>query len=259
MYYKNLSILYGQNKSKTWKLINNIAQRKRRAGPNIKSIRDKNGVLLEDPKKIANCLNSHFTSIGKTMADKIENENLSSTDPLTYIDKEVKNSMYLQYVNTFEISERISKLDNKKSSGYDLISNCILKATNLTISPFLKILFNKCIYEGVFPESFKIAQVIPLFKGGNKEDCNSYRPISLLPSLGKLFEKLLASRLTNHLNMHDILSKHQFGFRESFSTELALIDIHEKLLNNLDNGLNSCAIFLDLAKAFDSVSHIPYF
>ena len=55
--------------------------------------------------------------------------------------------------------------------------------------------------------------------------------------------------------MHNILSKHQFGFRESFSTELALIDIHEKLLSNLDNGLNSCAIFLDLAKAFDSVSH----
>ena len=55
--------------------------------------------------------------------------------------------------------------------------------------------------------------------------------------------------------MHDILSKHQFGFRENFSTELALVDIHEKLLSNLDNGLSSCAIFLDLAKAFDSVSH----
>ena len=63
------------------------------------------------------------------------------------------------------------------------------------------------------------------------------------------------SLTTNHLNMHDILSKHQFGFRESFSTELALIDIHDKLLSNLDNGLNSCAIFLDLAKAFDSVSY----
>ena len=55
--------------------------------------------------------------------------------------------------------------------------------------------------------------------------------------------------------MHNILSKHQFGFRESFSTELALIDIHEKLLSNFDNGLSSCAIFLDLAKASDSVSY----
>ena len=189
------------------------------------------------------------------MADKIECEQHSTIDPLSYITKEVKNSMFIQYTSTYEISECISKLNNKKSSGYDLISNRVLKATNITISSYLKTLFNQCIYEGVFPDTFKIAQVIPLFKGGNKEDCNSYRPISLLPSLGKLFEKLLSSRLTNHLNMHDILSKHQFGFRESFSTELALIDIHEKLLSNLDNGLSSCAIFLDLAKAFDSVSH----
>ena len=83
----------------------------------------------------------------------------------------------------------------------------------------------------------------------------NYRPISLLPAIGKLFEKLLAFRLTNHLHTHNILSPHQFGFREKYSTELAVNDIHEKLLHNLDNGLNSCTIFLDLAKAFDSVSH----
>ena len=62
-------------------------------------------------------------------------------------------------------------------------------------------------------------------------------------------------RLTNHLHIHNILSNHQFGFRESYSTELAVNDIHEKLLYNLDNSLHSCTIFLDLAKAFDSVSH----
>ena len=108
---------------------------------------------------------------------------------------------------------------------------------------------------GVFPDAYKIAQVIPLFKGGDKENPNSYRPISLLPTLGKLFEKVISTRVIKFLDKSNILSKHQFGFRAKFSTEHAITDIHEKLLKNLDSGLSSCAIFLDLAKAFDSVSH----
>ena len=73
--------------------------------------------------------------------------------------------------NSYEISTLINKLNNKKSSGYDLISNHILKSTNFTISPYLEMLFNCCIFNGVFPDAFKIAQVIPLFKGGDREDC----------------------------------------------------------------------------------------
>jgi len=84
---------------------------------------------------------------------------------------------------------------------------------------------------------------------------NCYRPISLLPALGKLLEKIISSRVVNYLEHFNLLSPHQFGFRAKFSTEHAIIDIYEKLLKNLDSGLTSCAIFLDLAKAFDSVSH----
>ena len=108
---------------------------------------------------------------------------------------------------------------------------------------------------GVFPDCFKTAKVVPLFKKGNCDDVNCYRPISLLPGLGKLFEKIIAVRIIKHFNSNDLFSKHQFGFREGFTTEYAMLDIHEKLLHNLDQGLSSCAIFLDLAKAFDSVCY----
>ena len=94
-----------------------------------------------------------------------------------------------------------------------------------------------------------------MFKGGDKENPSSYRPISLLPALGKLLEKIVSIRALDHLNENELLSKHQFGFRKHFSTEFALLDIYEKLLFNLDKNLSSCAIFLDLAKAFDSVDH----
>ena len=106
-----------------------------------------------------------------------------------------------------------------------------------------------------FLNSFKLAEVIPLFKGGDKQDPDRYRPISLLPTIGKLFEKILSIRVLKFLSKHEIVSKHQIGFRAKFSTDYAFIDIYDKLINNLDKGLSSCAIFLDLAKAFDSVDH----
>ena len=189
------------------------------------------------------------------MASEINSQSFDNEDPLSYVKQHVDRSLFLNYTNSSEIFEVICKLDNKKSSGFDCISNNILKSSNIIISPYLEVLFNSCIYHGIFPDVFKIAQVIPLFKGGDKENCNNYRPISLLPAIGKLLEKLLFVRLTNHLNSYDILSKHQYGFRQNHSTELAVNDIHEKLLHNLDKGLNSCTVFLDLAKAFDSVDH----
>ena len=149
----------------------------------------------------------------------------------------------------------LKKLNPNKSSGYDLISNRVLKETSFIIAPFLVKLFNICLSKGVFPECFKLAKVTPLFKGGDKHNLNSYRPISLLPCIGKVLEKLISTRLTDFLDKHKLMSDCQFGFRKKFNTDLAIIDIYEKLLSNLDKRLSSCTIFLDLAKAFDSVNH----
>ena len=112
-----------------------------------------------------------------------------------------------------------------------------------------------CLAQGVFPDSFKIAQVIPLFKGGTRESPDSYRPISILPAIGKLFEKIIATGITQFFDKYKLFSPCQLGFREKLSTEYAVQDIYEKLLHNMDQSLSSCAIFLDLAKAFDTVNH----
>ena len=189
------------------------------------------------------------------MAQKFDDINSSRLkDPLSYISKDVKNSLFLSLPTSHEISKIILNSNEKKSS-HGAISNKVTKMTNETISPYLEVLFQKCIKEGVFPDSFKIAEVIPLFKGGDREDRNCYRPISLLPTISKIFERILAKRMISFFTKFDILSKDQFGFRAKFSTEYAIADIYDKLINNLDKRLSSCAIFLDLAKAFDSVSH----
>ena len=139
--------------------------------------------------------------------------------------------LFLIFIFASKKCQCANSLESKKSSGYDGISNFIIKKTRDVIIPYLEVLYNGCFKQFTFPCSYKIAKVIPLFKGGDREDCNNYRPISLLPAIGKLFEKLLSIRLTNHLHSYNILSNHQFGFRESYSTELAVNDIHEKLLH----------------------------
>ena len=115
-------------------------------------------------------------------------------DRLSYISKDVKNSLFLSLPSSHEIFKIISKSNEKKSS-HGVISNKVTKVTNETISPYLEVLFHKCIKGGIFPDSFKIAEVIPLFKGGDREDKNRYRPISLLPTISNIFERILATRM----------------------------------------------------------------
>ena len=110
-------------------------------------------------------------------------------------------------------------------------------------------LFYACIAQGVFPDVYKAAQVIPLFKGGDMDDVNCYRPISLLPALEKLFEKLISTRIVEYIEKFEIVSPHQFGCGKYFGTEHVTLHIHEELLSNLHKGLDTCSICLDLAKA----------
>ena len=255
-YYREKLALYGQDKAKTWRLINEITKRKRNNKTSVKNIIDKDGKKFDKPKDVANTLNAHFSTVGKTMAeeyDKIEFSDLR--DPLEYVTRKESIFRNLSLTNLSEILQLIGNLDPKKSCGFDLISNKILKSTASTIAPFLVTLFNKCLKNGTFPDCYKTAKVTPLFKGGDKQDPDCYRPISLLPCVGKLFEKVIATRLLEYFNTFDLFSKYQFGFRESFTTEFAILDIYEKLLYNVDKGLVTCSIFLDLSKAFDSVSH----
>ena len=131
----------------------------------------------------------------------------------------------------------------------------IIKKTEELIAPILVRLFNKCMDNGAFSDALKIASIIPLYKGGPKTIPTNYRPISLLPLFAKIFEKIIKRRLISHLDENNAIIDNQFGFRKSYSTELAVMDIHNTLLRNLDNNKLTCTIFLDLAKAFDSVNH----
>ena len=120
--------------------------------------------------------------------------------------------------------------------------------------PFSHICSNS-LFGGSFPENMKISKVIPIFKSGDTESINNYRPISLLPTLSKVLERLVFNRLYKYISVNHLIVKEQFGFRPKHSTELALIPATELLNSFLENRLVSLAIYIDLSKAFDALDH----
>ena len=114
----------------------------------------------------------------------------------------------------YEITDIVSNLNNKKSSGFDNINTVILKGIIAVIVDPLVHIFNLSFLNGEVPNVMKIAKVIPLFKKGDNQDVNNYRPISLLSSLSKVLEKLIHKRTISFLKDQNILYDFQFGFRD---------------------------------------------
>ena len=150
-------------------------------------------------------MNNHFTDVGPKLAGKIPKSNVSYTK---YLGRPICNSIVLKETDSFEILSLISLLDPKKAVGHDGISCKTIKLLAYVISPVLSDIFNHALQHGKFPDSFKVAKVIPLHKGGKSNVVNNYRPISILSTLSKLFEKVIDKRLVDFFEKYNVISQH---------------------------------------------------
>jgi len=141
------------------------------------------------------------------------------------------------------------------SCGFDCISSRFLKDALPILAFYLTIIINTSIVTGIVPNEWKHAIVCPTFKQGDTEDPKNYRPISLLPILSKVLEKIVTNQLYDYISANQLFSVTQHGFRKHMSTETALTQITEQLYCNIDKGEISLLTLCDLSKAFDSVSH----
>ena len=146
-------------------------------------------------------------------------------------------------------------LKNKKTKRTLDTQTKFIKYANPVLSVYLSKLFNLCVKGGTYSDPLKIAEVIPIFKKGDPSKTINYRPISILSQFNKIFEKLLYTCLYSYLIRYNLLSDQQFGFRKNSLTTLVISKQYEELLTNIDHGLYTCSVFLDLNKAFNIVNH----
>lgn len=158
-------------------------------------------------------------------------------------------------INPDGISNLIRNLKSSSSAGCDCITTKLLKNTVHYSSLLLSLIFLQSLELGTVPDEWKKAQIIPIFKSGNRSIPANYRPISLTCICSKLFEHIIASSLMSHLESINFFHPLQHGFRKHFSCDTQLAEFTHDLLNSMDNNLQTDAIFLDFAKAFDRVPH----
>ena len=154
-----------------------------------------------------------------------------------------------------EVKNHTLALDIKKASGYDCLSTRLIRDASNFISTPLCHIFNMSLQEGKFPNALKIAKVTPIYKKGSKDAPGNYRPISVLPVIGKIFEKIVNKQLMDFLEVNNMLEPHQYGFRKKYSTKLSVVNLCNALLKSLDEGKITIGIFIDFQKAFDTINH----
>ena len=249
-HYFNLITFNKSNLKKTWSIMKSIINKK---------VKSKNAdyfmqgsLKITDKEVIASKFNDFFVNVGVSLSDKIPQ---SSRSAQSYLTDSYTKTLFLTPVNRNELINVIKQLKTNTSSGWDDLSPKILQMCHLHILDPLLHIVNLSLNQGIFPDKLKLAKVVPLFKGNEIYLFTNYRPISILNCFSKIFERVFYNRLYNFLNSENILYDKQFGFRKSFSTEIALTLLLDRITCAIEQGEFVLGVFLDFSKAFDTVNH----
>ncbi|CAB3994109.1 RNA-directed DNA polymerase from mobile element jockey [Paramuricea clavata] len=200
---------------------------------------------------IANTINNYFVEIGPKLASVISPTDIDPIQPI----QPCRCEFNLRAITTTELIQTIGKTNLNKAPGLDKIPIKLIKLAGDAIHDYLLHIFNLVLGTGIFPDDLKLAKIIPIHKEGDKAECGNYRPISVIPTVAKILEKIIYDQLSSYINDNDIICKQQFGFRPNHSTETALLKCTDQWLLNMDKGMANGVLFLNLKKAFDTVDH----
>ena len=235
-----------KNPKKWWSVLKNIFKGNETNNETISPIEIDDQMFTSDADK-ANAFNRFFCSV-----TKIDDSNAALPN-MHEISDTVKLDSIL--ITQQEVLDQLLILDVNKSFGFDNVSPRFLKGGANELSPLLTNLFNKSLSEAVFPLIWKKANVVPIHKKDKKSDLNNYRPVSLLSTVAKVFERIIFKHVYNYLRENFILCDNQSGFLPGRSTTTQLVEVYHHLSSAVDKNKEIRIIFLDISKAFDKVWH----
>jgi hypothetical protein len=246
LYFCNKIEACSSDSRKVWQVINNILKPKCNNSDFCIKIENR---LESNSNIIAQSFNNYFVEIPHLLQseESITDEYL---DLITMND----NNFFFFPITPDEVKRIICAL-KENSLVYSDTPTKIVKAAANILSVTLSDLFNYCLENVYFPDELKLASVIPLFKKGSRNLINSYRPISLLSPITKIFEKLIYDRVADYFSRKKLFCKEQFGFIKGRSIQAAVLNLLHDLNMAINNNKYSIVVFLDYSKAFDTVSH----
>ena len=249
-YYNNLLKNNFGNIRFMWETLNSLMNRQskdRSPGCILEGSRE----IYED-EEIANVFNNYFTNVPLELDENVPNTYLN---PLHFINTDLNSSLVnFEPCTPIEVSSIMGNLKITKQDKNSVPIRLML-ANRDVLSIVISDMINQAMRDGMFPSSLKIAKIIPIYKKGDARIPANYRPISLLPYLSKIFEKVIFSRLMNHFILNEIISPYQFGFRKQISTLDAIIHFTENIYDALNGKISSLSILIDYSRAFDTVNH----
>ena len=240
------------NSNEKWKFLNKVLNKNKTIDP-IPSFLDNNNEKTSSVPEMADIFNSFFTKIGEGLAEKLP-PSTTNFDFCLEHDEQIPEFKFSE-ISSETILEIINKANGKKAAGNDKISMCIIKENKNILAPILTHLINVMIRNCTFPSNQKVARVKPLHKKGSKADPNNYRPISILTSVSKICEKVLAMQLRQHFEANKLFYENQYGFREKKNTSLAISKLMENLYESFNNSEIKQGVFIDFSEAFDTINH----
>ena len=246
------------NSKELWKTLKKLGLPSKNEGQS-KICLGQEGNVSFDPKVNAETFKDFYSNLALNLVRQLPlPTNRFGLDSIkeyySHLNLENKN-FNLSPVTNDVVLKLLQTIDPSKAIGLDNLGGKFLKDGATEISNPITQLINLSITTSVFPDQCKIAKLKALFKKGSVLKPKNYRPISLLPLISKLFEKIIHLQTQNYLDKNNILYKYQSGFRTKHSTDTCLSLLNDKILTGIDNGLLTGMILIDLQKAFDTIDH----
>ena len=249
--FNNNRIEEAKNERELWNITNEVLNPRKETDWNVIN---KDGKNVTEEEDVAEAFNDFFIEKVVQLKENIDKKLVE--DPLIRIKEKMKNNkstLEFKEITEKQLGIHMKKLNKKKSSGLDGLSqeHLILGARNL-ISPLTAIV-NKSIQQGEFPDGWKEAAVTPVLKKGNANQLNNYRPVSCLPAASKILEIVICSQLSDYLESNKLLPSNQHGFRPRRSTMTAWQEIQLDWALNTEKNLVTGVLLWDLSAAFDTL------